>query len=285
MARKAVSEEARELQFSTREKIALVLGDLGRLVGADGGMIEVRRLYNAYVGSSAEQIRLIELKRYVEAQRVDEEKVDPTYSTLIGLMNALRERHSQSAHRTMMLVDFGISAVLLLAAVSVAVLISRFERGERMKQVLLVEQNGLRKNESRFRSLVQNSSDVIAILNPLPATFIFLSDSVRRVLGYRPEQLIGTNIDKMIHPDDGAALQRFLASCAYSNGLTHAAEMRLRRSDSQWAIVEMYGDNRVGDPDVGGIVINFRDVSERRQIEAVLSQEGYAFDPADRKLH
>ena len=284
MARKAVSEEVRELQFSTQQEIAQVLGDLERLVGP-GGITEVRRLYQTYVRYSDEQFRFIEQKRYVEAQRVDEEKIDPTYSTLLGLMNSLRELHRQSGHRTMLLVDIGISAVLLLAAFSVAMLFSLFEHSQRMKQVLLVEQNALRKSESRFRSLVQNTSDVIAIHKPLPATFTFIIYYVRRVICYQPDQLIGADISKMIHPDDSATLQRFLANCAYSNGLTHAAELRLRRSDSQWTVIEMFGDNRVGDPDVGGIVINFRDVSERRQIEAALCQEGYEFDPADRKLH
>ena len=284
MARKAVSEDARELQFSTQQEIAEVLGELNRLIGS-GATAELRDLYQRYVRSNEEQFRLIDLKRYAEADRIDQEKIDPTYAALIGLMNFLRERYTQSGHRTMMLVDFGISAVLLLAAVSVAMLFSRFEQGQRLKQVLLIEQNLLRKSESRFRSLVQNSSDVIAILNPLPAKFVFLSDSVRRVLGYRPDQLIGTDIGKLIHPDDSALLQRFLANCAYSNGLTHAAELRLRRSDNRWTIVEMFGDNRVNDPDVCGIVINFRDVSETRQFEAVLSQEGYEFDPGDRKLH
>jgi len=284
MARKAVSEDARELQLSTQQEITEVLGDLNRLIGS-GATAELRDLYQRYVRSNEEQFRLIDLRRYVEAERIDQEKIDPTYAALIGLMNFLRERHTQSGHRTMLLVDIGISAVLLLAAVSVAILFSHFEQSQRLKQVLMAEQNALRKSEKRFRSLVQNSSDVIAILNPLPATFTFLSESVRRVLGYRPDQLIGTDISKMIHPDDSATLQRFLANCAYSNGVTHAAELRLRRSDSQWTIVEMYGDNRVGDPDVGGIVINFRDISERRQIEAALSERGIEFDPADKTVH
>ena len=283
-ARKGVSEEAHELQFSTQQEISQVLDDLDRLV-SNGGITEIRKLYQDYVRSSEVQFRLIERGRYVEAQRVDQDKIDPMYNALIGLMNLMRERHTQSAHQKMLLVDFGISAVLLLAAVSVGMLFSRFQQGLRIKHVLLVEQNALRKSESRFRSLVQNSSDVIAILNPLPATFIFLSDSVRRILGYRPDQLIGTDIGKMIHPGDSATLQRFLANCAYSNGLTHAAELRMRRSDNQWTIVEMFGDNRVNDPDISGIVINFRDISETRQIEAALTQEGYEFDPAEKKLH
>ena len=283
MARKAVSEEARELQFSTQQEIAQVIDDLDRLVG--GGMTAIDNLYQGYIRASEEQFRLIELRRLVEAQRVDQEKIDPMYNALIGQMNLLRERHTQSGHQTMLLVDFGISAVLVLAAISVAILFSRFEQSQRMKQVLLVEQTALGKSESRFRSLVQNSSDVIAILNPLPATFTFVSESMRRVLGYRPDQLIGTDIGKMIHPEDSAILQRFLANCAYSNGLTHAAELRVRRSDNRWTIVEMFGDNRIGDPDVGGIVINFRDISERRQIEAALSEQGFEFDPADKTVH
>ena len=62
-------------------------------------------------------------------------------------------------------------------------------------------------------------------------------------------------------------------------------EVRLRRGDGQWTMVEIFGDNRLQDQAVGGIVVNFRDVSETRQIEAALTQEGYEFDPTDKKLH
>jgi PAS domain S-box-containing protein len=284
MARKVVSEDARDLQFSTQQEIAEVLGDLNRLIGS-GATAELRDLYQRYVRSNEEQFRLIDLKRYVEAERIDQERIDPMYAALIGLMNFLRERYMQSGHQTMRFVDFGISAVLLLAAISVALLFSRFEQGQRLKQVLLAEQNALRQSEARFRSLVQNASEVMAVLNPLPPTVIFISDSVRRILGHGPDRLTGTDFGKLVHPDDTGKMQRFLANCAYSAALTHTVEVRLRRGDGQWTLVEMFGDNRLDDRAVGGIVINFRDVSETRQIEAALSHEGYEFDLADRKLH
>jgi len=172
-----------------------------------------------------------------------------------------------------------------VAAVFIGVLFSRYEQVQRGEQVLQAAQNALRQSEARFRSLVQNASEVMAVLNPLPPTVLFISDSVRRILGHSPDRLMGSDFGKLVHPDDAGKMQRFLANCAYSSGLTHTVEVRLRRGDNQWTMVEIFGDNRLEDRAVGGIVINFHDVSETRQIEAALSQEGYEFDPADRKLH
>jgi len=119
----------------------------------------------------------------------------------------------------------------------------------------------------------------------LPPTIKFMSDSIHRVLGHRPESLLGTDITKLIHPDDGGKMQRFLANCAFNPRSTYLAEVRLRHSNGSWSQVEMFGDNRVDDTAIGGIVINVRDVSERKAIGEIFDSPQTDFEFPDRKLH
>ena len=181
--------------------------------------------------------------------------------------------------------DIGTSLVLIVAAISIGFLFSRFEQVQRIKQVLLAEQNALRASEERFRALVHNTSDIIAILAPLPPTIQFVSDSIRRILGHRPAELIGSDFGKLVHPSDASALQHFLANCAYSAGSTYMVEVRIRRANGDWSLVEMFGDNRVKHPAIRGIVVNFHDVTERKQVEEFLEQRQIELELPDRKLH
>jgi PAS domain S-box-containing protein len=151
--------------------------------------------------------------------------------------------------------------------------------------VLVVEQKALRRSEERFRSLVHNTSEIIAILDPLPPTITFVSESIRRILGHRPEELVGRDIFSFIHPSDATAMQSFLASCAYNVGATYTTEVRIRHSNGDWSPVEALGDNRLNDAAVRGIVVNFRDISERKRFEEDLEQLQIDLDLPDRKLH
>jgi PAS domain S-box-containing protein len=253
--------------------------------GMDDELLAIRTTYRSYTDAIDEEFRLLEQRRIAEAIRVDDEKVDPTFDALTDLVGHAQIRYVAASRWTIFAADVGSSLALVLAAVLIGILFSRYERVRRGEQVLLAAQTALRQSEGRFRSLVQNASEVMAVLNPLPPTVLFISDSVRRILGHSPERLTGSDFGSLVHPNDAGKMQRFLASCAYGSALTHTVEVRLRRGDGHWTTAEIFGDNRLEDQAVGGIVINFRDVSETRQIEAALTQEGYEFDPANRKLH
>lgn len=284
VARKGLISELKRSQQLVRLELDRSLEELTRQVD-DEELLAIQTTYRAYTEAIDEEFRLLEQKRIAEAVHADDEKVDPTYDALIDLVGHAQIRYATASRWAILAADIGSSCALLVAAVFIGVLFSRYEQIQREEQVLLAAQNALRQSEARFRSLVQNASEVMAILSPLPPTVHFISDSVRRILGHSPDRLIGTDFSKLVHPDDGGKLQRFLANCAYSTSATQTAEVRLRRGDSRWTLVEMFGDNRLEDRAVGGIVVNFRDVSEARQIEAALSERGYEFDPADRKLH
>ena len=131
----------------------------------------------------------------------------------------------------------------------------------------LSEQVHRQRSESRFSSLVQNATDVITVIAP-DATVLYQSPSVERVLGYLADDLVGTKITGLLHPDDR---QRVLAPQAVDEAHpTHAVECRVRHADGSWRNFETTVTNLLHDPNVEGLVLNSRDVTDRHRLETEL---------------
>ena len=131
----------------------------------------------------------------------------------------------------------------------------------------LSEQVHRQRSEARFSSLVQNATDVITVIKP-DATVVYQSPSVERVLGYLAEDLVGTKISSLVHPDDR---QRMLGPQALDEAhQTHAVECRVRHADGSWRNFETTVTNLLHDPNVEGLVLNSRDVTDRHRLETEL---------------
>ena len=139
------------------------------------------------------------------------------------------------------------------------------------ERVLAAE--ALRQTEQRFRLLVQNSSDIITALTA-DGIVLYESASIERILGYRPEARVGKSVllDPIVHPEDLARKCAFLEDAVQKPGVPISAEFRLRHSDGSWRIIEAVGQNLISDPNVGAIVANYRDVTERKQAEERATQ-------------
>jgi len=134
----------------------------------------------------------------------------------------------------------------------------------------------LAASERRFRSLVQNSSDLVTILAP-DGTILYASDSAQRIVGYSPGELVGTSLLSYLGGDDARTVQRLLQT---GNGKSDSAgpvEFSLRRSDGSPVWLEAVGTNLLNDATIRGIVLNARDVSERKRADRALreSEERY----------
>ena len=131
-----------------------------------------------------------------------------------------------------------------------------------------------------FRALIENAPDIITILEA-EGIIHYVSPSVDRVLGYKPHELIGTDIAELLHPDDlSKSLQSYAAVKAGVRSGTpetcQIREERLRHKDGSWRILE--GIAKVLDtPSGAGIVIYSRDITERKRAEQELheSEERY----------
>ncbi len=139
--------------------------------------------------------------------------------------------------------------------------------------VKLVEQQATGRSEARFRSLVQNSSDLIAVLDQ-NGSFAYLAPSVQSVLGFEAEELIGAQFAELLHTEERNAIEAALGAAARSSG-NHTLEFRMRRRDNSWCALEAVVSNLVADPSVRGLVVTGHDVTQRRELEEQLSHQAF----------
>jgi PAS domain S-box-containing protein len=116
---------------------------------------------------------------------------------------------------------------------------------------------------AQFRSLVNNSSDLITVLAP-DGTIAYQSPSVQRMLGRRAADLVGTDLGDLVHPDDQHDVNVSLTKLVEAApGATANFGCRLQHEDGSWRHVESICTNLVDDPRVNGLVLNIRDVTEQ----------------------
>lgn len=125
------------------------------------------------------------------------------------------------------------------------------------------EAEAVRRSEQRFRALVEHSADAIVLVGP-DAAFRYVSGSTLRVLGRPPSDLEGRDVFELMHPEDVPRCRELFRQCLENPGVLVRADFRYRHQDGSWRHMQAEGVNRLDDPDVGGVVANFRDVTERR---------------------
>jgi PAS domain S-box-containing protein len=146
---------------------------------------------------------------------------------------------------------------------------------ERAHAQKIQAESALAASERRFRSLVQNSSDLVTILAP-DGTITYVSDSAERIVGYSPADLVGTSLLEYIDKSHLEPVRRLLHTNGKSS-VTGPIEFSLRRADGSLVWLEAVGSNLLSDPTIRGIVLNARDVSERKRADLALreSEERY----------
>jgi diguanylate cyclase (GGDEF)-like protein/PAS domain S-box-containing protein len=130
------------------------------------------------------------------------------------------------------------------------------------------------ESEERFRSLVKYSSDIITILEA-DGTVRYTSPAVEKVMGYKPEEQLGTNAFESVHPDDRDRALETFAEVLKRPGLHPPLEFRLPHKDGSWRYLEHIVNNLLDDPVVRGVVITTRDVTERNAMEDQLHHQAF----------
>ena len=142
----------------------------------------------------------------------------------------------------------------------------------------LAEDLHRRQSEARFRSLVAHSSDLITVLDA-HGTVTYQSPSIERVLGYRADDVEGTDFARLLGVSDRPRLAQILSGLgeAYVGGgsETHVIECSLRHRDGTWLRFEVQHTDLLEDEHVRGIVLNGRDVSERKAFEDQLAHQAF----------
>ena len=143
---------------------------------------------------------------------------------------------------------------------------------ERTQQLEIVaselrdREQALLQSEEYFRSLLQNASDIISVVDA-GGTILYESPSVEQILGHSPEKMLGTNALDYVHPEDLDEVTEALRGRASTNYVRPPLEFRFRTREGSWRCLEVVASNQLDNPSVGGIVINSRDVTERKRAE------------------
>ena len=138
------------------------------------------------------------------------------------------------------------------------------------------ETEQLRRSEERFRSLIQNATDIITLLDA-NGTVRYVSPAVERVTGYKPEEQVGINAFDAVHPDDRQRALEISREILNRPGIHLPLEFRVPHKDGSWRYFEHTINNLLDDPIVGGIVVNSHDVTERRWAEKALRESEEKF--------
>ena len=128
-------------------------------------------------------------------------------------------------------------------------------------------QRALEDRERLFRALVEKSWDGIGLLDDR-GTFLYLTPGVERFLGYDASELVGRDGFEHVFPGDLLALQAAFAETLETPEKNVTTEFRYRRKDGDVIWIEITGTNYLGDPSIGAVVVNFREVTERKAAEA-----------------
>lgn len=127
----------------------------------------------------------------------------------------------------------------------------------------------LRRSDRRMRSILTNSSDITVVIDA-EGTLKYAGPSVQRLLGVTPEDAVGRDVAAPVHPADVALVREMLVRTAAHPGEGSPFRCRLKHADGGWCTFDAVTVNLLDDPDVAGIVLNLRDVTERTEAEAEL---------------
>jgi PAS domain S-box-containing protein/putative nucleotidyltransferase with HDIG domain len=128
-------------------------------------------------------------------------------------------------------------------------------------------EEALRNNEQRFRALIEDTSDIVAVVNP-DGIVSYVSPAVERVLGYEPGSVFGKSMYTIIHPDQMFAATEAMARRASAPGMELTpVQIRARHRDGGWRDLEVIANNLLDDPAVAGLVLTARDITERKRTE------------------
>jgi diguanylate cyclase (GGDEF)-like protein/PAS domain S-box-containing protein len=138
----------------------------------------------------------------------------------------------------------------------------------------LAEDLHRRQSEARFRSLVAHSSDLITVLDA-DGIVTYQSPSVERVLGYRADEVEGTRFDRLLAEADRPRLGEIISRVGTERTETRVLECSLQHRDGTWLQFEVQHTDLLHDEHVRGIVLNSRDVSERKAFEDQLAHQAF----------
>ena len=216
------------------------------------------------------------------ANEIDGNEVDPRFDAMEAQVVAAANAHHAEAFRRLDDLAYVQTSVLIatpfvfVVGVMLVGFFSRVVRAQqrREEQSKKDEAIAVKRSETRYRALVQNSSDMVLICDAA-GTITYRSPNVGTAWGRAADSLLGSSLSTAVHPDDRPAFENLLEQLQVAPGSTRGTELRLRDGDDSWHSVELILSNLLNDPDVAGMVLTARDIAQRKAFEEQLIQQAF----------
>jgi PAS domain S-box-containing protein len=263
-----------ELMVADKMTKVLLLDDDPNLRGVLSDILKVRGFESVPVETGAAALA------YIQKQDVDVVLIDIKLEGISGL-EVLRSIKSVSPETECIMLTGHASQATAIEAVNLGAY-SYFQKPYEVDQLLVAirrasekhsASHALLEREARFRSLIENSSDLICILNS-DATLKYISPSLEHLLGYLPEDVvIGSGLQEYIHPEEMPGfIETFRKLIQSPTPAPVSMQLRIHHKNGYWRILEGTGSNQLNDSAIKGIIINAHDITERKQAEQDLQR-------------
>ncbi|MBW7885888.1 MAG: PAS domain S-box protein, partial [Caldilineaceae bacterium] len=134
-----------------------------------------------------------------------------------------------------------------------------------------------RSAEHRFQALIEHTADGFALVDA-KGNIRYVGPENVTVLGFPRDESLNLSIFDRVHPDDADRAQQILSQILHSPGQPMRFEIRACHRDGSWRWLEIVATNRLADPDIEAITVNYRDVSQRKQAESRLREQAMLVD-------
>ncbi len=262
-AQKKVEQELQESWETFRAAFKSAPNILAMTSMPDGELVDVNDAFLEVVGMPREEVigRTAAELGFTPSPRSREELMREL-SEKGGIFNlesdfSSRDGTLRSVLVSMMPMEIGDARYTLTSAIDIS---------DRKKA-----EDALKRSEERFRSLVEHSHDIIAVVSP-EGLIEFISPSVERILGFTPVEMVGKSAFEFSHPDAAPDAIAVHANALENPGSTLQRELRLKRKDGSWCHVDTIGSALVSGSTVLGTLLNCRDISDRKRAEEVARQ-------------
>jgi diguanylate cyclase (GGDEF)-like protein/PAS domain S-box-containing protein len=254
---------------SENNEIDAQFAELGDLQADSPWLSDIQVLYDQYLAAVRQEMSLLGEARLDEVRSLDEQQVDQGYLSLEAAIEGASEDLAYSSHLSILGAYVGTVFTGIATSLIIGLIFWRFDLQRSKVAAGEVERKALSVSEKYFRSMVENSSDVVMILSDKGA-IQYISDSAKRVLLYKPDDMAGNTFFDFVLPEDSEIVEEFLEKCVKNTGTSVSIEYRFRFGDRSWGYLESTGNSRIDDPTIGGIVVNSRNITNRKQAEEAL---------------
>ena len=261
---------------SIMQEAAAGVNDLLRLDVGYAAAQQVDVALRQYTSSVQQLDALLAEDRMLEAQAWIDQRIQPSYTALIGRISSTNVIYAAAASRADMLATVGTTLTVVAVVAMLGFLFWHDGRTRHRIDQLARD----RRSEKRLRALVGNASDVVLILDQ-DSHMMYQSPGVERIWNYSAGVLDSTDALTLVHPDDVERARSLWMQALEKPGTNISTEVRIRVADGTWRHCEVIANNLLTDTDVEGIILTYRDVTERKAFEDQLTQLAF-HDPLTR---